>query len=44
MNEFGRYMPSEVLMNAEARSAAEIQILSFKRMNLTAELLEDEQF
>ena len=44
MNEFGRYMPSEVLMNAGAAVLPKFKSFLSKRMNLTAELLEDEQF
>ena len=44
MNEFGRYMPSEVLMNAGAAVLPTFKSLLYKRMHLTAELLEYEQF
>lgn len=44
MNEFGRYMPSEALMNAGAAVLPKFKSFLSKRMNLTAELLEDEQF
>lgn len=44
MNEFGRYLPSEVLLNAGAVILPKFKAFLVKRMSLTAELLEDGQF
>lgn len=44
MNEFGRYLPSEVLLNAGAVILPKFKTFLVKRMSLTAELLEDGQF
>lgn len=44
INEFGRYMPSEVLVNAGAAVLPEFKSFLAKRMSLTAELLDDGQF
>lgn len=44
INELGRYLPKEILLNPAAAVSPEIKEFIVKRMNSTAEMLDDERF
>lgn len=44
INELGRYLPKEILLNPTAAVSPEIKEFIVKRMNSTAEMLADERF